>query len=147
MKYPPSNRLWAFVLAVTFGITSPAAAQVTTGSIAGTITDESGGVLPGATITATHEETGSKSTAVSGTGGSYAILNIRAGGPYSVIVVLPGFKNARKSSVVVPLGASATVGFKLALQAMTETLEVVAERTLISATASGAASNVSQESI
>ena len=61
----------------------PAAAQVTTGALSGTITDQSGAVLPGASVEATHVPTGTRYTAVSGTDGRYLILNVRAGGPYS----------------------------------------------------------------
>ena len=133
--------------AALLAIGGVAFAQVTSGSITGVITDESGGILPGAMVTATHVDTGVKSTAVSGTDGSYSILNIRSGGPYTVSVAMPGFKEARKTAVVVPLGDSASVPFKLALQTLSETVDVIAEASIISPTASGAASNVSQQTI
>lgn len=137
----------ALALALLLSIDGLAAAQVTSGAIAGTVADASGGVLPGATVTAVHDDTGIRSTAVTGTDGRYSILNIRAGGPYTVVVAMPGFRNGTKTQVIVPLGDTAVATFALALETMTESVEVVAERSIISPTSSGAASNVSQESI
>lgn len=137
----------ALATALLLSICGLATAQVTNGAIAGSVTDASGGLLPGATVTAVHDETGIRSTTTTGTDGRYQILNIRAGGPYTVIVSMPGFRNATKTRVNVPLGDTAAVGFSLVIESMTETVEVVAERSIISPTASGAASNVSQEDI
>lgn len=137
----------ALAMALLLSIDGLAAAQVTTGAITGAVVDESGGVLPGATVTAVHEETGARSSAVTGTDGRYSILNVRAGGPYSVTVTMPGFRDAKKTGVVVPLGESANVPFRVVIQTMTENVEVVAERSIISPTASGAASNVGQQTI
>ena len=134
-------------MALLLSINGLAAAQVTTGAITGAVVDESGGVLPGATVTAVHEETGSRSTAVTDTDGRYSILNVRSGGPYSITVSMPGFRDAKKTGVLVPLGESVNVPFRVVIQTMTENVEVVAERSIISPTASGAASNVSQETI
>jgi hypothetical protein len=137
----------ALAMALLLSINGLAAAQVTTGAITGAVVDESGGVLPGATVTAVHEETGSRSTAVTDTDGRYSILNVRSGGPYSITVSMPGFRDAKKTGVLVPLGESVNVPFRVVIQTMTENVEVVAERSIISPTASGAASNVSQETI
>ena len=58
-------------------LSAPASAQVDTGTLSGTVKDESGGVLPGATVTITHEGQGLKLTSV-GTGfGVELIVNVR----------------------------------------------------------------------
>ncbi|MBP6703351.1 MAG: TonB-dependent receptor [Vicinamibacteria bacterium] len=148
MKNILSNwRRVALAMALLLSMNGLAAAQVTTGAITGAVVDESGGTLPGASVTATHEQTGARFSAVTGTDGRYLVLNVPAGGPYSVSVSMPGFRDAKKTGVVVPLGDSANVPFRVVIQTMTETVEVVAERSIISPTASGAASNVSQETI
>lgn len=135
------------VLACFSLMSTVAFSQVTTGAISGVVTDESGGVLPGATVSATHTETGTTQTAVTDLDGRFSILNARAGGPYTVTVTMSGFKEAKKQGVNVPLGSTANVPFKLALQSLTENVEVVAERSIISATSTGPASNVGQEQI
>ncbi|MBX7185408.1 MAG: TonB-dependent receptor [Vicinamibacteria bacterium] len=137
----------ALAIALLLGTDGLASAQVTTGAITGTVVDESGGMLPGASVTATHEGTGARATATTGTDGRYLILNIQAGGPYTVTVAMPGFREAKKTGVVVPLGDTAAVPFKVVIQTVTENVEVVAERSIISPTSTGAASNVSQESM
>src|SRR5690348_14136929 len=59
-------------------------AQQTTGSVRGQVTDEAGKPLGGVTVTVTHVPTGTKSTTVSEGDGSYALQNLRPGGPYTV---------------------------------------------------------------
>jgi hypothetical protein len=140
-------RTFLFALALVGLLSGSAAAQVTTGAVTGVVLDESGATLPGATVTATHEGTGARASAVTGTDGRYLILNIQAGGPYTVSVTMPGFRDARRTGVSVPLGDTATVPFKVVIQTMTESVEVVAERSIISPTSTGAASNVSQETM
>ena len=60
---------------------SAVAQNVTTGTISGTAVDPQSAVLPGATVNAVHEPTGTKYEAVTGTEGRYQILNMRVGGP------------------------------------------------------------------
>ena len=57
-------RRMALASAFLAGLVTQAPAQVTTGSITGAVADESGGVVPGATVAAVHEETGARSSAV-----------------------------------------------------------------------------------
>jgi hypothetical protein len=144
------SRNWrrAFLaLAFLLSFNRLAVAQVTTGSIGGVVTDQSGGVLPGATVTAVFGPTGAKYTAVTDTKGRYDMLNVSVGGPYTITVAMSGFKNDTRSQVNVALGTLLDVPFKLQVAAMTETVEVVSERSIISSSATGAASNVSQEAV
>ena len=74
----------SFSLAVLLLVlTAGAAWAQATGAIAGTIHDESGAVLPGVTITATHSGTGVTRTTVSNEPGSYSLPNLPLG-PYSL---------------------------------------------------------------
>ncbi len=72
----------------------------TTGQIAGSVTDQSGGVIPGASITITQVETGAKRTVVSTDDGNYRALNL-AIGVYSVVITKAGYKETSVSNVVV----------------------------------------------
>jgi hypothetical protein len=69
------------------------AAQVTTASIYGTVIDSSGAAIPGATITAVNEQTGSSMSATSGPSGEFTLTNLPIG-TYSVTVEARGFKVA-----------------------------------------------------
>jgi hypothetical protein len=128
---------------------SHAVAQtVTTGAISGLVTDESGGVLPGATVEAVHEPTGTRYSAVTGTDGRFSILNVRAGGPYAVTVKLSGFKDQRYSGLSVALGSELAVPARLALQTMSETVEVVgASQSIINPSATGPVANIPLEAV
>jgi hypothetical protein len=62
----------------------------------------------GATVTARHEPTGTQSTAVTGSDGRFALLNVRVGGPYVIKASLSGFQEITKGDVFVRLGNSAS---------------------------------------
>jgi Carboxypeptidase regulatory-like domain/TonB-dependent Receptor Plug Domain len=140
----------AHIVALVFAIgTSAASAQtVTTGSITGTVTDQQSGVLPGATVEAVHQPTGTVYLAVTEAGGQFSLLSVRAGGPYTVKVTLPGFREQVKNDVTVRLGEEQALEFKLGLESVTETVSVTANVSdQFNPTSQGAASNVSQAQI
>ena len=138
----------ALCLGVAAGLGVPSAhAQSTTGNLSGLVMDESGGVLPGATVTAKHEPTGTQSSAVTGTDGRFAVLNVRVGGPYVITATLSGFKELTKKDVFVRLGDSTDVEFRLPLQTMTEEVTVSAEAGIINPSASGPATSVARETL
>ena len=84
-------------------------AQVTTSSISGKITDEKKGVLPGATVVATHVPSGSQYYAVADANGSYRMLNIRPGGPYRLEFRMVGFQTTVINNVNTTLGETKIV--------------------------------------
>jgi outer membrane receptor for ferrienterochelin and colicin len=138
----------ALALAI-LGLAPQAGAQsVTTGALTGRVVDESDAGVPGATVEAVHEPTGSRYSAITGPDGVYSILNIRAGSPYSLTTTLSGFRTEKRGSIAVVLGGQTTVNVELKVEALAETVEVVASgASLITATATGPASNVSEETI
>jgi hypothetical protein len=126
---------------------SPASAQtVTTGSLAGVIVDAQGGVLPGATVQAVHTPTGTNYEAVTDTEGRYNILNVRVG-PYTISASMSGFKQDQQQNIDVKLGEQRTVDFKLQLESLAETVEVVGARSVIDSSRAGTADNVSMQAI
>jgi outer membrane receptor for ferrienterochelin and colicin len=134
-------------LAIAFCLTlismTPAAAQtVTTGNIVGSITDAQGGVLPGATVTAVHTDTGTSYEAVTGADGRYSILNVRVG-TYSIGAAMSGFKEQKLDKIQVQLGAEQTADFKLQLATVSETVDVVASTPTIDLARAGTADNIS----
>ena len=145
------NRLLksSLFLSVAFAFAPLALAQtVTTGALSGLVVDDSGGVLPGASVEAIHEPTGSRYSAVTGTDGRYSILNVRVGGPYAVSVTMSGFNPQKQTSIQVALGEERNVPFKLKVAAVSETIEVSANvGSIISPSATGPAANVSQKAI
>src|SRR6059058_1611739 len=80
---------------------SPAIAQITTGTVSGIVRDAQDAVIPGATVVLISETRGTKSTpAVTNETGSYVFPNVTAD-TYTVEVSLEGFKTARRTGVAV----------------------------------------------
>ena len=133
------------VAAITIcAIGLPASAQITTGSVTGTITDAQGGVIPGATIVLVSETQATKTTpVVTNTEGQYTVPNIKAD-TYSVEVTMPSFKTLTRKGVKVSGGDRVTVeALVLQVGGQTETVSVQAEAPVIQA-ASGERSGVIQ---
>ncbi|HLJ13297.1 MAG TPA: carboxypeptidase-like regulatory domain-containing protein, partial [Bryobacteraceae bacterium] len=98
-----SFRLVLVVLALGLLILTaehPLLGQVDTGTIRGTITDASGRVIPGATVTIKEEQTGLTLTTVSGAAGSYVFSPVRIG-TYTVAATFTGFQKVEHPHVVV----------------------------------------------
>jgi hypothetical protein len=135
---------WSLAVAVCFALFTaiPAVAQtVTTGDISGTVVDAQGGVLPGATVTAKHADTGTMYEAVTGADGRYNILNVRVG-TYTIAAKMAGFKDQTQDKIQVQLGGAQVADFKLALATVSETVEVVATSPIIDTARAGTAANI-----
>src|SRR5580765_1986166 len=86
----------------------PARAQLATAELNGRVTDSSGAVLPGATITATQTATGLVRTAVTDGTGSYLLSNLPTG-PYRLEASLQGFRPYVRTGLVLQVGATPTI--------------------------------------
>jgi hypothetical protein len=138
----------AALLCAVLAWSSPAAAQtVTTGGISGSIVDPQGGVLPGVTVTAVHEPTGTQYTGLTDAQGHFELPNVRVGGPYAVTATLSGFRDQTERNINVGLGEAKTVDFKLSLASVSETVTVTAEVPVIDVTRAGTASNIQRQTI
>ncbi|MEL6665557.1 MAG: TonB-dependent receptor [Pseudomonadota bacterium] len=71
---------------MTAAIVAPAEAQVTTSSIRGDVTSETGAAVSDATVTITHAPSGTVSTATTNSSGVFSARGLRVGGPYTVAV-------------------------------------------------------------
>lgn len=78
-------------------------AQITTSSISGTVKNASDEPLVGATVTATHQPSGTRYVTTSRAGGQYAIANMRVGGPYLIEITFVGFTTDRQEDVSLKL--------------------------------------------
>ena len=125
-----------------------ATAQVTTGSLAGTVLAADGSALPGVTVEAVHVPTGTRYSAVTGGNGRFFIPNVRVGGPYQVTATLEGFRRAEVRAIDVRLGTTAEVPLTMQLAAVAEAITVTAEADpVINPNRTGSSSAVSEEQI
>ncbi len=102
----------------------PSFGQAETGVISGVVHDPSGGVLPGATVTATNVATATARTVQSGADGAYTIPTLTPG-IYDLKVTATGFQPLTERAEVT-VGSHVTVDLKMSLSTQTETVEVVA---------------------
>ena len=108
-----------------------AMAQSRNASIVGTVTDTSGAVVPGATVTVTNINTGQVSTATTGAVGEYTVVNLLYGS-YKVKAELKGFKAAEQTGLTLEIGQQYKVDLALAPGIVTETVKVTSTAALLS---------------
>src|ERR1700756_3155792 len=99
--------------------------QTFRGAINGTVTDPSGAVVPGATVTARDKATGLEHVTVTTSDGQFAIQDLPVGA-YKVTVTVAGFPTYVVDNVGVTAGAIYTLPVKLSLQQQSTTIEVSA---------------------
>lgn len=110
------------VLLLLFWCSQFAVQAQTTGSIAGTITDPNGAVVPGATVSIKGEG-GQEFTATTGNNGTYIVPAV-ANGLYTVTVKASGFKTSVTSNVKVDVGSPTTVDMSLQIGEVGETVVI-----------------------
>lgn len=120
-------------------------AQSSNGSISGTVTDGSGAVLPGVTITAQNAATSASRTVVSNDKGHYEIALLPPG-TYRVSGELSGFQPLKLENIIVSVGTGVPLDLKMRV-GVTETLTVTAAAPLIETNRSEVSSVVNERSI
>jgi len=120
-------------------LSTGAFAQTATGNVFGNVTDSSGAVLPGATVSISGEA-GTRTT-VTGSDGSFRFLNMDYG-DYKVSVSLQGFGGATRSVTVVT-GTSSQLAIALAIGGLTDTVEVSGEAPLVDVKKRGTSTTLS----
>src|SRR5580698_2924200 len=101
----------------------PGAAQTVTGAIRGTVTDQTGAIVSGATVTAINIATGVKSTDSTNTSGGYSIRFLQIG-QYRLTVEAPGFKTANYGPFSLEIDQTAKIDIPLSLGEATTTVNV-----------------------
>ncbi|HEX6101190.1 MAG TPA: TonB-dependent receptor [Thermoanaerobaculia bacterium] len=110
-----------------------AAAQDFRGAITGTITDSTGAVLPGVTVTVTNAETNVATTTVTDERGSFQVRYLNAG-IYNVQAQLEGLQTVRQNGVNVRVGDAIPVHFKMEAGSVSEVMVVTASAPIIDTT-------------
>lgn len=100
-------------LSAAVALPAPAAAQQITSSIQGTVQDDSGNALSGATVVVTDTRTGASRTTVTSADGRFSAQNLVVGGPYTVAVNAPGFEGQTVSDLFTSLQGATALTFAL----------------------------------
>jgi hypothetical protein len=141
-------RAMTMACAVIAATTLSASAQITTGTVAGTIVDAQGGVIPGATVTLISDTQNTKSTpVVTNATGDFVFANVKAD-TYTIEVTMPSFKTLKRSGVTVNPGTRATVGsLMISAGGVSEVIDVKADAPLIQAQTGERSFSITTESV
>ncbi|HSU33903.1 MAG TPA: carboxypeptidase regulatory-like domain-containing protein [Bryobacteraceae bacterium] len=121
---------WSILIACLCATLSIGSAQVSTGSILGTITDSSGAAVPGAQVTVTEINKGTTQQYTTDESGNY-VAPFLVPGHYSVTVEKSGFKRATSQDNLVEVDQRARLDFTLQLGTASETIEVTSAAPLV----------------
>jgi len=127
-------------------LSAAAFAQISTAQLDGKVTDDSGAVLPGATVTVTQTDTQAVRTVVTDGEGAYLLSNL-APGPYRLEVMLQGFRSYAQTGIVLQVAATATINVPLALGSVEETVTVEAAAPIVDVRSAGVSEVVESERI
>jgi hypothetical protein len=116
------GRVWlGFLLLVLAPVA--AGAQTGTATVTGIVLDETGGALPGVTITAVNQATNVVHTAVTNAAGNYTITPVTVGA-YVIKAELAGFRTSATAPITLEARQIARLDFKMAVGAIAETVQV-----------------------
>jgi hypothetical protein len=136
----------AVFLTLALGAAMDAGVQRYLGSIQGEVTDPTGAKVPGATVVAQEIATHFKTQGTSNEAGLYNFPSLNPG-TYSITVTSSGFRAETITSVVLTAGQLQNVDVKLTVGAATETVEVVADNSLIDTGSANIATTLSTQEV
>ena len=115
MRFRSTITILGFVLIAT-GFSCALLSQSQSGTILGTITDESKNLVPGVTVTAVEAQSGKRLSAVSDRNGNYNLAGLEPGA-YTLTAVLPGFETVTFTGVALAAQGQSRLDFTLRIAA------------------------------
>jgi outer membrane receptor protein involved in Fe transport len=134
------------VLLCHLGAPGAKAQSTTDGAIGGTVADQSGGVVPNASVSTVNLGTGGTASSTTDESGRYQIIHLQPGF-YSLEVTANGFAAFKAVRVTVEVGRTTTIDAKLALKTASETIVTTAEAPVITTDRADFSTNINQTTI
>jgi len=142
---PWGQAIWLLaVLGLTAGV--PIAAQSGRGTLTGLVTDSTGAIIPGASLTLTETKTGSHYDAASSGQGLYTFPELQPG-LYTLVVSFPKFQSYTQSGINVSVGSTATVNAVLSIGSATQSVIVNSDASQLDTDSSDVGTTVPAELI
>ena len=139
-------RKWIVVASALVILLTGSRALAQNAQVSGTLKDQSGGVLPGVTVTAKNTETGLTRSAVTEPSGDYRVPALPPG-TYTVTAELQGFGTETRPAIVLIIDQDAVLNFTLKPAAVSEVLTVTGEAPIVDTTKSDVSTSVSTQQI
>ncbi len=142
------RRHWfrTFLVLLLCGFPAAALAQQETATIAGTVTDSTGAVVPHAAVVVTNVRTGIAVKTAATDAGTYVVPSLRPG-DYSIAVESKGFQKTIRTGVTLQVAQVARIDVTLQTGGLTEAVEVVAATPLLDTLTSSRGSVIDQKKI
>ena len=144
------RKLQLFLLFIGLSVAFIATAQVTTGSISGTVKTSANEPLSGATVQAVHQPSGTRYATVSASSGQFNLQNLKVGGPYLVTITFVGYKPATYDEIFVKLGEPYILNSQMGDTESTlaeVVISTAARNSLLNANRTGAITNIGARQI
>ena len=125
---------FALLLILTTAFVGAAQTQITTGVIQGTVEDEQGATVPGATVEVRNVETNLSRTLVTDEGGRFVFLQLPPG-RYTLTATKQGFATLKQEEFTLTVGQAATLALKMKVSGVNEVVNVSAVQTVDTASA------------
>ena len=144
MTWKPVVAVMVLASAIVATTTPLLAQAVQTSSLAGTIKDSTGAVLPGVTVNVSSPtQVGGVQTSVSDSQGIYRFPALRPG-VYEMETSLAGFKTVKQSDIVLALGTTTTIDVSLAIASVSETVQVTGVTSVVDIKSSASNTQLSE---
>ncbi|MBI2816078.1 MAG: carboxypeptidase regulatory-like domain-containing protein [Acidobacteria bacterium] len=140
------GKITAGILGFVFLFSVAAVAQTATGSISGLVEDESGGVIPGVTVTVTNVDTGISSSLPTNASGRYHVPTLNPG-HYEVQAQMTGFETALRRGLRLTVGSELVINLVLNVGQVTQTTVVTAESPIVETATSSLSGLVDDKTI
>jgi outer membrane receptor protein involved in Fe transport len=122
------------------------AQSTTDGAIGGTVTDQSGAVMPKASVTTKNLSTGATAVGTTDEGGRYQVIHLQPG-VYSVEITASGFAVFKATSITVEVGRTTSVDATLGVESQRETVIATAEAPVITTDRADFSTNINTTTI
>jgi hypothetical protein len=136
---------WATVALMTVGAI-PVYAQLDAGTLTGSVTDATGAVVPGATVTVVNDNSGVSRATVTNQAGNYTVPSLDPG-KYNVTIAKGGFSTSQQSGLVLQVAAVATLNVTLKVGTATESIAVSATTSALDTTSASLGTVISQQEV
>ena len=133
-------------LFILFGINTMA--QVTTATLSGTVSNDNGKSLAGATVKISYVNAGIKKVTTTQSNGSFMVPNLRVGGPYKITVTFTGFQEKTEDNIFLELGQNTAIDFSLGSNEVgLQTVTVSSKSKIFDNKRTGASTNISSKQL